>query len=101
MTEQMVYAVLGIIGYFMAYLAIGCGTVAIWKNWAWRNIGEFWEYSLYKGLQLYYPGFWSFIRYQNFLYSALYIAAWPVMVPVQIIINTKVLRRVMCREYWY
>ena len=95
------YAGLGIIGYFMAYMVISCIAVTIWKNWAWKEAGYFWEYSLNEGLKMYYPGFWQIIRYQNFLYSALYIIAWPLMVPGQMIINTKALRRVMSREYYW
>ena len=44
------YAGLGIIGYFMAYMVISCIAVTIWKNWAWKEAGYFWEYSLHEGL---------------------------------------------------
>lgn len=101
MTEQLFFTMVGLFGYYMAYLAIGCSITAIWKNWAWKTAGEFWEFNLNEGMKLYYPGFWWFIRHRKLLYSALYIIFWPVMVPGQIIINSKVLRRVMSREYWY
>lgn len=101
MTERIFFVAVGVFAYFVAYLVIGCGSTAIWKDWAWRTSGEFWEYNLNKGLELYYPGIWRFIKYKNLLYSTLYIALWPVMVPVKIALNNKVLRRLMSREYWY
>lgn len=101
MTEKTFYVIVGVFVYFVAYLVAGCGLTAIWKNWAWRIAGEFWEYSLNKGLKMYYPEIWWFARYRHLLYSVLYITLWPIMVPGQIMINSKVLRRMMSRDYWY
>lgn len=100
MTEQMVYIFVGVVMYLWAYAVIGCSATLIWKNWAWRKAGQFWDYSLNEGLKQYYPGVWYFVKRRHFLYSAMYIILWPVMVPGQMAMNTKVLRRVMSREYW-
>lgn len=101
MTEQMAYFMIGVIGYFLAYTVIGIAATSIWKSWAWHKVGQFWEYSINEGLRLYHPGVWYFVRQHHILYSAMYIMLWPVMVPGQMVMNTKVLRRLMSREYWY
>ena len=101
MTEQTAYVILGIIGYFLVYIIVACSTAIIWKTWAWRRFGEFWEYILGKGIKMYYPGIFNFMYEHNFLYSIVYIAFWPIVVPVQTVMNTKVMKKVMSKEYWY
>lgn len=101
MTEQMAYTIIGIIGYFVAYVLVGFITTDMWKLWARKQVGEFWEYALQEGYRAYHPKTWYYVRYHNFLYSVLYIGLWPVMLPWQTVTNTKVIRRVMSRGYYF
>lgn len=101
MTEQMAYTIIGVIWYFAAYELVGMMTTGLWELWAWKKVGEFWEYTLNEGLRAYYPGFWYFIRWHNFLYSVLYAGLWPVTIPWQVVRNTKAIRRMMFRGYHF
>lgn len=101
MTEQTIYMIIGILGYFVAYGLTGLLTTGLWEMWAWKQVGEFWEYTLNEGLRAYYPGFWYFIRWHNILYSALYMAFWPIVIPWQVTTNTKAMRKVMHRGYHF
>ena len=101
MTEQIFWIGVVIFGYFMAYAAVGFAATTIWEDWAWEQVGQFWEYTLNEGLKAYYPGVWYFVRYYHVLYSVLYVVLWPVMMPWQMAINTKAIRRVMFRGYHF
>lgn len=101
MNQNLIYTFIGMVGYFVAYLVIGCGMTAIWKAWAHGKAGVFWEYSMNEGLRIYYPGVWWFVRECHKLYTVIYILLWPIMVPGQLIMMTKVMRRLMYRRYWY
>lgn len=101
MTEQIFWIFAGIVGYFMVYMVVGFTATMIFEEWAWNKVGEFWEYALNEGLKAYYPGCWYFVRYSHVLYSVLYVVLWPVMVPWQLAINTKAIRRVMFRGYHF
>ena len=101
MNQNYIYAFMGMIGYFVAYLVIGCGMTAIWKEWAIEKAGIFWDYSMSEGLRLYYYRIWRFVREYHKLYSVIRILIWPIMVPVRLVMMTKAMRRLMCRKYWY
>ena len=99
--EQMVYLYMGLLAYGIAYLTAGCGSTGIWKHWALHKAGEFWEYSLDQGIKRYYPGVWYFVRYHNILYSMLYYGLWPVMIPIQMVVMTRALKKVTRVGYYY
>lgn len=101
MTETMIYTIMGTLVYFMAYLVVGCGATAIWKMWAHNKVGVFWEYSINKGLKMYYPGMHAFVHEHNVLYSIMYVILWPVMVPMQTIMMTKIINRLTSRRCWF
>ena len=101
MTEIMAYTIMGLMVYAVAYLVIGCSITAIWKMWANNKVGIFWQYSIDRGLKMYYPGMHYFVKEYNVLYSIIYVLLWPVMVPAQTIMMTKVINRLTSRRCWF
>lgn len=101
MMETMVWIYWGIVAYLAMYLGFGCGATWIWKQWAMNKVGVFWKYTIDKGLSVYYPGYFSFASNYHWLYSVVYVALWPIMVPTQLTMMTKVLNKLTSREYWY
>ena len=99
--EQTAYLIIGLMVYGFAYLTVGCGATGIWKHWALRKAGEFWEYSLNYGIGRYYSGLWYTMRYHNVLYSVFYIGLWPVAIPLQLVFMTKALKRMIMNGYHY
>lgn len=99
--EQVAYTIIGILVYFVVYIMVGILTTGLWAMWARKKVGEFWEYTLSEGLRVYYPDFWCFIRFHNILYSVVYVGLWPIMIPLQTVTDTKVIRRVMFRGYHF
>ena len=100
MEEKLVYLVLGIMAYAAAYIVVSQWSTAIWKLWAFRKVGMFWEYSCNCGMRQYYPGMYHFIMDHNALYSVLYAVLWPYMIPMQLIRMTKILNWLTDRRYW-
>ena len=99
--EQTAYVIMGLLGYGIAYLTVGCGATSIWKLWALRKAGEFWEYSLDQGIKRYYPGVWYFARYHNWIYSVLLVSLWPVAIPLQMVVMTRALKRTVDTVGYY
>ena len=100
MNTMMVWTFIGAGLYGIGYLTVGMMTNYIWKLWAWHKVGQFWDYSIRKGMPVYYPGVWYFVQEYNGLYSVIRVIFWPVMIPVQLTLQTKVLNRLAnCRYY--
>ncbi len=102
MTElTMVYIYFGLVAYAIGYLLVSFTVGTIFGNWAWKQVGEFWEYTYSEGLKAYFPNYWDWMRASKIRYSILYIGLWPIMIPLQTVIDVKAIRRVMFRGYHF
>ena len=99
--EKVVYCVVGIVLYFTAYLAVARGIIFLWKIWATHKVGAFWEYGVKKGMEQYHPELWDFIVWHRWTYNVVYVGFWPITVPVQLVMTTKVLNRIASKRYYY
>lgn len=100
MSMVMAYVMAGIFWYAVGYLAIGLLTEKLWEFWAWHKVGQFWEYGVKKGYDIYYPGLVWFLRWHNRFYTVVRCILWPVVIPVQLVLRTKVLLRLCERKYY-
>lgn len=100
MSEWLAYVMCGVFWYAAGYLAIGLVTEKLWELWAWHRVGQFWEYGVKKGYHIYYPGLCWFLRWHNGLYGVLRCILWPVVIPVQLVLRTKVLVKISERRYY-
>lgn len=100
MNETMAYAVCGIFLYAAGYLSVGLISEKLWEIWAWKRVGQFWEYGVKKGYAVYYPGLVWFLRWHNRAYTVIRCLFWPVAIPVQMVLRTKVLTRLSEQKYY-
>ncbi len=99
--ETMAWVYIGVVAYAVAYLVVGCGLTGLWKMWATHKVGIFWDYSINEGLKLYYPEIWYFVYGYPKIYSVTYVILWPIMVPLQLVLMTRVLNRLASGRYYY
>lgn len=99
MTETAVYVFMGIIAYTVAYAAIVSGITVVWQGWAKRKLGPFWEYSMVKSIELYYPRWYDFVLHHRGLYYMMYFLIWPVFTPIAFTMITKVVNRCSMEVY--
>lgn len=101
MDEFWAWFIVGVCCYGIGYLTIGIAMNYIWRLWAHNKVGQFWWYGICKGIQTYYPGVWDFMRNYNSLYTFIRWLFWPIMIPLQLRLQTRVLNRMSSCKYYY
>lgn len=96
MDEKIIGTLLVIVGLIGYELLWGIATI-IWQRWAEKKAGQFWDYSLKEGKRLYFPGLMDFERNHRIVYKVVKPVVWPVAMAT----NTKVLTRIMDMQHYY
>lgn len=100
MNETTAYVICGLCLYAAGYLSVGLVSEKLWEVWAWRRVGQFWEYGIKKAYITYYPGLCWFLRWHNKAYTVIRCLLWPVVIPVQLALRTRVLVRLSEQRYY-
>lgn len=100
MSETMAYVMVGVFWYMAGYMAVGLVSEKLWEFWAWKRVGQFWEYGVKRGYTTYYPGLCEFLRWHNRAYTVLRWLFWPVVIPAGLVLRTKTLKRMSEQRYY-